>query len=427
MVIFLLIVLALLCTSLICWGMLRADRMYQFPFLAGAVFGGWVFPQLVGLSNSDEIPTGALQKTLLMTILCAACCYLGHIANKRPLRSFAWQFDGRKLLRAATVLSLCGAYFYYEMSLLAETATAENGGGWTGIITIFVFFSSMVTVGLVLALVVHLNKPSRWSYMIIIFDLCLYFDRIVMNGRRAAMVELFVIAGLTLWFYRRKVVPRWLMLIMLVFGSLVINSIGDHRSAVVGQDAQGFDAVAKIDFIGNLESLFNHGGPELTNAAYIIEAVDKNMTFDLGLSHWNGFVNAYVPGQLVGADLKRSIMLDLQSAAYSEFSYTPSFGSTVTGLSDAFASYWYFGALEFFFIGFVMAKLFRSGNIGNVVGQALLMLVFVDALQSITHTTDLFFVAWPKAFVFLMPALLYAKIKKIKRVDVPINGAQQCG
>jgi hypothetical protein len=349
-----------------------------------------------------------------MAILCSVCCYFGHIANKRPLRSFNWKFDPKRLLRAATILSLFGAYFYYQMSLLAESATADYGGGWTGIITIYVFFSSMVTVGLVLALLVHFNNSSRWSYVLIIFDLSLYFDRIVMNGRRAAMVEIFVIAGLVIWFYRRKLVPRSLMVLVLVCGSLVINSIGDYRSAVMGQDAKGFDAVAKIDFVGNLESLFTHGGPELTNAVYIIEAVDKNMTFDLGLSHWNGLVNAYIPGQIFGADFKRSILLELPNAAYTEFSYVSSFGSTVTGLSDAFASYWYFGALEFFFIGFVMAKLFRSGNNGHLVAQVLLMLVFVDALQAITHTTDLFFVAWPKALAFLFPALLYAKVKSPK-------------
>ena len=133
------------------------------------------------------------------------------------------------------------------------------------------------------------------------------------------------------------------------------------------------------------------------------------VSFDFGLIHWNGFVNAYIPGQIVGNDFKNALIVNLGDAAYQTFYHIPHMGSTHTGMSDAFTSFWYFGAAKFFIIAFIMAKLYHAADRGHLVAQMLLMLVFVGALESITHSTDRFFMVWPKLIAFLLPALWYAK------------------
>ena len=55
MVTFLLGVLALECLAMLGWGMLRRARMIEFPFLASAVFFGWVLPQLIGPTRAAEL------------------------------------------------------------------------------------------------------------------------------------------------------------------------------------------------------------------------------------------------------------------------------------------------------------------------------------------------------------------------------------
>ena len=399
------------CAGLLAWGFHKPGRMIQYPFLAAAVFAGWVLPQLIGLSNNPRMPDGALDKTVLMTLLCVMAIYFGHTMNKAPLRSWNWQFSRKRLLISATALSLGGAYFFYKISTLVDQETLATGWIWSGPVTIYVFFASMLTFGLVLALLIHLQQPSRFAIMIILFDLMFYFDRILLKGRRRSAVELLVILGLAFWYKRRKLPPRLAVAAVLIAGALWVNSVGQYRTTMLGQEGLGFKGVMLINFVDNFKNIFTEGGRELTNAAYDIEATDQLASFDFGLSHWNGFVHTYVPGQIIGDDLKKGLLADLGNPAYQVFHHIPYVGTTHTGMSDAFASFWYFGVFKFFIIAFIMAKLCRAGNHGHFVAQMLVMLVFVGALESITHGTDRFFMAWPKIVAFLLPSLWYARIK----------------
>ncbi len=407
--ILLLIFLTLLCAWLIALGFRKPERMIKYPFLAVAVFGGWVLPQLIGLSFNPWLPHGAIEKTIFMTLLCVLAIQFGNAANKAPLQLWNWSFNRKRFVTAASVLSLSGAYFYYRVSMVMETAPTIPGGGVTGIITIYFFLASMLTFGLVLALVAHLNKPSRWTMSIILFDLLFYIDRILLQGRRQAAVELFVFLGLFIWFKHRKLPPRWVFGAALIVGALWVNSVGHYRAAIIGQETVDLQGALQIDYVDNFKQILTRGGKELTNAVYDIEAADRLNNFDFGLSHWNGFVRAYIPGQIIGHSVKQNLMVDLGDAAYLKFYHVPHSGSTHTGMSDAFASFWYFGAFKFFFIAFVMAKLFSAANRGHIVAQMLLMLVFVGGLESITHSTDRFFMIWPKVATFLLPALWYAR------------------
>lgn len=405
----LLVLLIAVCASFLVWGFSRPDRMLQYPFLAGAVFAGWALPQLIGLTNNEGLPEGAIDRTLAMTILCALAIYAGNAAA-RPMRLLDWQFDRQRMLLAATVLSLVGAFFFFQVSRLAEEAMSLYGGAWTGPITIYVFLSTTLTVGMVLALQIFMRRPSLWPALIVAADLLFYLDRIVFQGRRAVAAELVIILALTLWFHRRLAPARWAMAAVLVLGTLWVNSVGEYRSLVMAGPQYGLTTIGDIDFLGNFEEILSRGGNSMTNAVYDIEATARLNWYDFGLYHWNELVTFTVPGQIVGHDLKDALMFDTKgSAALEAFRHVPHTGSTHTGMSDAFGSFWYFGALKFFLIALIMAKLYRAGLRGHFVAQALLMLVYVDALQAITHGTGPFFTVWPSLVAFMGPALLYAR------------------
>ena len=411
MTVLLLVLLSLSCAGVLLLGFSKPLRMLQYPFAAAGVFAGWVLPQLIGLSNSPRIPQAAIDKTIFMTMLCVVAIYLGDRVGQKSLKTWNWRFTQRRLLVAATIFSLFGGYFFYRVSVLAEVATAEFGGQWSGAITIYVFFASTVTFGLVLCLVSFFQRPSRWAMLLILFDLSLYLHRIVMSGRRQAAAELVVITGLVLWFRFRRLPPRSIVAVVLVIGALWVNSVGQYRYVVMNDEGGGFREVLSIDYLKNFQTIFTTGGHEVMNAVFDIEGTDRLSTFDFGLSHWNGFVHAYIPGQLIGHDLKNKLMVDLVDSARKVFQHVAHTGTTHTGMADAFRSFWYFGAIKFFIIAFVMARLWNAANGGHVVAQMLVMLVFTGALESITHTTDRFFMIWPKVLVFLLPALWYARIR----------------
>ncbi len=403
----LLVIFALICAFLLLQGMLRRGAIYQYPFLVGAVFTGFVLPQLIGLSRDPFLPPGGLEKTLIMTILCAAMCWVGTRVVRRPWRAFDWKFDERKLLLVSAMLSLFGAYFYYAITRLPPELTEVSM--WTGLPVAYLFFARMMTYGFAIAVLLFAHNRSRLALMVALFGAAFYFDRIAIAGRRAELIEFATIILLAAWFQRKRCLPRPVMLTGLIVGALFINSTGEYRAATLSEEGPQWDRVADIDFVGNIKRLTEEGGSELRNAVYIISAVDRNMDFDLGAFQWNRLVFAFVPRQIVGADIKSDLYLPLGDAALQEYQYTPPAGSTVTGLSDAFQSFWYFGCLEFLLIAVVMQKLWLAARNGSITAQLLYMLLPVQAMQAVTHYTNNFLLPWPHMAVFLLPALLLAR------------------
>jgi hypothetical protein len=409
MTIFLIWLLIGQCIAMAVWGLIKRERMIQFPFLVAIVFLGWVIPQLFGLTSDYLLPEGALAKTVMMSIFCAGAAYFGYRANTRPARLFKWRFSYKRLLSGSILLSLIGSYFFYQMSRLAP----EAGMQWSGIITVYLFLSELMTFGFVIAVLLHIRHQSWVTLAIIIFNCLLYVERIVIAGRRAAMIEFGMIILLGLWFKWRWVPPRLVVVGGLLLGVLLVNSMTEYRMSTsqAGIFQTDWSTILSIDYVGNLKSLTEEGGHELRNAAYGIEAVDQTLSFNYGASLWNTFVFRYVPAQFVGVDLKNSLMIELEDSASKVFGYKPLTGITQTGIQTAFQSFWFFGAFIFAIIGWIMSRWYLAATQGNFVAQILAMLMPGPALHAITHHHDIFFLPFVQWAVFLLPALMLAQDK----------------
>lgn len=412
-------VLAIVSGLILTWGLRQRERYLQFPILAAAVFLGWLMPQFLGLRNDYSLPSGGLDKTVLMAIFCLGAVYWGYVINSKPAKQFQWNFNRKRLLQGSATLSLVGAFFFFKVGQLAVEATAQTGGAWTGIITIYYFFSSMLSVGFAIALILHLQRPSLGTWSILIFGFIFYFERILIAGRRADTVELFLMVVYAIWFSRRWAPPRSLIIGAFLVGTLFINSAGDYRATMLGEDrtnwsGAGVESALAIDYFGNLTRIAEGNGAaeEVRNAVFTIEAVDRRLRFDYGFSLWNGFLHNYVPKQFVGADFRSALTIELEDDAYAEFGYIPWPGTTPTGLTDGFSSFWYFGAVKFFLIGFILSRWYRAANEGNFVAQLVIMLSMGAALHAITHTTHHFFLVFIKLAAFTVPVLLYARVRR---------------
>jgi hypothetical protein len=403
----LLVALAIVCAFLLLQGLIGRGGIYQFPFLAGAVFTGFLLPQFVGLSRDRFLPSEALEATLVLTILSVGMCWLGAAVVRQPMRAGNWDFDDRRLLIASAVLSVLGGYFYFAISRLPPEMV--NVSQWSGLPVAYLFFARMMTYGFALSVLLFARNGSRWALAIALFGAMFCLDRILIGGRRQDLVETLTIVLLAFWFQRGFCLPRPVMLAGLIAGTLFINSVADYRAATITRDGPQWHSVANIDFVGNFERLIEDGGAEVRNALFTVAAVNRSMKFDLGLIHWNQLVFSYVPAQIVGRDIKEALYLPVSTPAYEEYFHTPAMGSTLTGLADAFQSFWYFGSLKFFLIAFVMQKLWLAAREGNLTAQLLYMLMPVYALQAITHATHYFVSPWIHIGIFLVPALIMAR------------------
>jgi hypothetical protein len=410
-----------ICAVLLVWGCAERGRIYEYPFLAAAVFLGWILPQLFGLVQDPYLPPGAFERVVYMTILCALMIVAGRHVAQRPLSALNWQYNDHRLTCVSAVLVLAGGYFFMQISRLPDELRSMTQA--SGPLVAYLFLAEMLSYGFAIAMLVFLRSRSLPSLLVIVCCSAFYLDRIVIAGRRAAMVDFVLTILLALWFQRRIALPLWLMLGGLVFAGVGVHSIGDYRRISTSADGVRWKQMSQIDAIGNLQDLIASGGSEMRNASYAMYATELTLGFDLGIWNWNMLIFNFVPAQIVGSDIKESLYIPLDDPL-GQINYVPDTGSTMTGMTDAFRSFWYFGALKFFLIALVMGKLYRAAMSGHVVAQILYILLLGTALQTITHHTQRFLSAWVQMAILLLPILYVYRLPNPRaRAAVALFGA----
>lgn len=394
--------------AMILHGLVRAGRPYHFPFLAAATYFFFILPQAPGLIADRFTPPGAAEKTLLMAILCLAMCGLGwRFGVDRPAFP-RLRFSESRLLQAAAVLSLIGAYFFHKVGQLPDDERLR--GAYTGAAVAYLFFAKLLTYGFALALICFARRASVAAFIVIAGDSLLYFDRIVIAGRRSEAAEFLLLIALAFWFHRRWTVPRIAMVAGIFAGIVAMLGAEQYRQATFyTTSGPDWAAVRNIDLAENWKQLIRNGGPELRNAAQVIDHVEKTKEFDYGLSYWNLLIFTFVPAQVIGPDAKYALYL--QTPDLYERGYEPSSGSTATGLADAFLSFWYFGCLKFFAVAAILGAMYAAAIRGSTPMQVLYMLSVVPGMLTVSHFTGEPVIAWVHMTAFLGPVLLYARVR----------------
>ena len=427
---FLLLLLSALIGAVVVRFSTKRQMLIQYPILMALVCAGWVMPQLIGLYVTEQVPPDALAKTLVFILLCIVAGIWGFSATRRVFPMAQWELSTDRLQIGALLLMLFGLYFYQRVSELAPEMTRLNGGFWTGQITIFVFFSTTLTLGFICALAANIQRPTILNRAMILVGLVMLLERVVIYGRREEAIELFTVLLLYLWRKYGWLPGRWMFFGATVAGALFVNAIGSYRNLMIDPNTNDWSGatlldILSIDFIGNFYNVSNDpaANSELKNAVLNIGSTDIRMAFDGGLSLWNHLVFSFVPAQIFGAELKQSLMVTLPDNAYIVYSHSPWPGSTPTGFSTAFESFWYPGAIIFFVIGYIMRRWTNAFLRGSTTGMIMLMLLTSQSLISITHLTHLFFSVFISIGVFVMPVLLYARVRP-RRINQPLEAPQ---
>ena len=399
---------------LLSWGAYRRGRIYQFPFLAGVAFFGFMLLQLVGLQKDPSLPPGAFERVSLMALLCAVALFVGYKIPRRPTQLFRWDLNRDRLFRAALLLVVFGALFSFLMNRAAESVT---GSQWSGPVVIFHFLRQTMDYGFVIAVLLYARTGSKRSLVLSLFCSLFYFDAIFIAARRATAAKVILAGLLALWFHRRKSIPRWIF-IPLIAAAMVIGStsITEYRIATNSEEA-----VRNIPWQENIEQTLEQGGQEMRASAYQMAAIEEVGLYDYGSFHWNRLVFNYIPAQLLGNSFKESLYIptteDYRSGrsierndiTYRLYGYEKGPGITVSGVTDAFASFWYFGFIKFLVVGAIMKVLYVSSMRGNWTCQILYILLIVPSMHIVTHNTHWFFADWLLMAVFLGPAFMYAR------------------
>lgn len=381
--------LIIICIALLGWGVIRVERIYQYPFFMGIMFVSFILPQVFSLLNKPgPVTNEALERLLFMSCLCAVACWVGYKfkPNKRWLSKLNIIIDERKLFRAGVALMVQGLFFNFLLSRTTIQTSAINGN-WTGPATIFLFFAQVINIAFAIFFLQTLKRPSTISIICTVIS-SLPIISIVLVGRRQVTMTLIIIIGLSLYLVRRYIPPRWIVVAGLLSTTFLIPLFGELRG--------GF---WNLVFSGNWQELlylaqkaFNSQQKgeilELRNAALLIDAVVQTDIYGFGTGWWDAIVFQYVPGQIVGYDLKESLQFkvldfDLLSTLYG---YRLPIGTTITGIGDSFMEFGYWGCLCFLLIGYVFKHLWISSfYMKSTISKLLYMGLVSPAMLALTH------------------------------------------
>jgi hypothetical protein len=417
------VIFGLLCgvsLAAVVWGLARRGRIYEYPFWAGVVFLLWACPQLYGICAANNVPGEMIDRVLIMALLCLGMCFLGCRAGTRPLKSFGWNFSYKRLL----VSSICFTLVGVVACLMIRSLDLDAGfGTMSGRATMYLFFSRTLNLGFGIACLLLLRRFSMAAVGVVIVGTLVNLDSIVFQGKRGYALQFAFIVLLAVWFVRRKSVSRIFLICLIAVGTVFSYNVNDYRQAMAGGSIlfsgkhANLAALGGIDVKGSMHRTLSEGGSEMATAMYRMAGTEALGAYDFGLVHWNALVFEYVPAQLVGRGVKNALMIDWATyvssggAAQQSFGYENGKGVTPSGLTDCFSSFWYFGCIKFFLIAYVMRRLYLSGLQGNFAWQLVYGLMLSNALEAITHNTSWFLSPWVYLAFFLLPALLWSRVR----------------
>ncbi|VEP12249.1 conserved membrane hypothetical protein [Hyella patelloides LEGE 07179] len=406
------------CAFLILWGLVYLERAYQYPFLTGSIFISFLIPQGFALYNNPEaVDTNGLARVFLMCFLCALMCLIGYqlSPNNNVINYLNVKVNEQKLFKAGIGLLVIGTICNAAIRFVA-IETDGHSNGWTGKATILVFFGRLTYIALAIFLMELLKRPSMQNFVFTAIAAYYPIRSIVIGGRRQPTMVFLIIIGLSFWFVRRSIPPRWFFLLAIVAITFLIPFLGYNRDAFQDITVQDWEQL-QTSSQDSLEFITQGKVLELRNAAVLMKATSQTGRYGYGTGYWDAIIFQFFPGQIFGHELKDALQLRWGLGHFKRFyDYYVTPGSTNTGIGDAFAEFDYFGSLIFAGIGYLFKNLWISANYYQSVFSKLLYIGLVTpAMVCITHGTQRFFQEALFQFIFIGLAVHFSQEKTFYR------------
>lgn len=370
---------------LLLWGMLKPERVLQYPFFMGGIFVAFLVPQaIVIIRYPGPAPITSIYRILLYGALCAVMCVIGYSFNVKEewLASIDGVVNPHKLLKVGFILAIFGTLCQL---ILGNIEIETRYGGWTGPATILAFLSGTIWFGFSIFLLHGLYWRRFYSIVLATLTFLVISPSIFDLGRRQITATTVIILGLALFFTRRILPPRWLVLVLILSTTFLIPVVGQMRGGFWGELFTG--NLSFEDVRRPFERLQEGKTLELRNAALMAEQAVLTGRYGYGTGIWNSIVFQYVPAQWFGREFKESFYIRLVQPDFQNlFNYKRPTGTTFTGLGDSFQEFSYLGCLLFALIAYLFKYLWISSVYRNsIYAQILYMSLVSSALLAVTH------------------------------------------
>lgn len=383
-----LIFLVITCIMILVWGLVKKERILQYPFFMASIFFAFLVPQALALSLSPgSVPSHAVNRILLYSTLCLLMCWVGYKFPPKLKRISAIAFP----MRLCRVMKLAWLFVVFgnacSLALNRITIQVTDTGTWTGPATILYFFSKASLVGgtILLLLALSYHYKARINLAGCAFALYPTIVAIIYAGRRQPTATVCIILVLGVFFSRHISPPRWLVASIVISTAFLIPLLGALRGDFWQLLLSGNLAISDIRV--PFHTLLQGEILELRNAALIAEASNSTGQYGYGTGFWNSIVFQFVPGQWLGYGFKESLYIKVTNYSLLElFNYKPHTGTTITGVGDSFREFGYFGCFSFLLIAFLFKNLWIAAvHFRSLYSQILYIGLVSPALVGLTH------------------------------------------
>lgn len=391
----------------------KPEKIYEYPYFMAVAFASFVLPQAISLIRfPGGVRDDGVADVLLMTCLCLGACWVGY--QIRPLKFFQEKLvlpvNPDRMFHGGIVFIIISLFF----SHMIDTLSFEERGGstWTGVVTIYLFFASLIFPALVIVLSSALHKSSFIAWLAVAASIITPIEAAIFSGRRENTAQLILTIAITLYYQKHIKPPRLAIIAVIVGSMLAIPATATYRQIA----AEGeWDQLRHLDLIDNFNHFINEESTlELRNAAFIIEATSDLHDYEYGAAYWDNMVFRFVPAQILGKSFKNGLMIysaedEDEKDKLARLAYSIPVGSTLTGMGDSFKQFGWFGCLFFALLGILFKNLYQATWMPHgLFAQMLYVLICCSAMRTVTHQTVDFLPGFTYNLMFLGVLYLYA-------------------
>lgn len=405
-------------------GVLRPAILFEYPVAGSLLMWFFIIPQALRIESSGDLNDYEPTNTWVYMILCMICTTVGFIVARAkprisvagPMANISNEYDLEKLFHGAVALMTIGGVAVLLVARMA--ATMEKGEAWTGPIAFYAFIALLFTYGAALAWLLYLYTKQTKSLILAVGGLVATLPTILFYARRELAFIVVIVILLGIFFVRKKVISRIILIPMILIGSVLINKTSDIRSSISTSDTTIVEAIAEASKKEAAESDFS----ELGSGVSDIAIASWTGQYSFLSPYYNSFVSLYVPAFIVGHDIKDGLKAEVESRAGAQYTEYSRGGATHTGFADSFQSMHYFGCFIFLIIAYFMGNVWNKANSGDIKAQLYYMMLLSVSLKVFTESTSVFFSILPLMFLSLGAVFWYAKrrVPTASRIEAPL-------
>lgn len=399
------------------WGLWNTRRVIEAPFLLAVGLMILLVPQLYFvLLNPWRVPDDGYWVFCLMVCLCSLALYIGYALPTRLRRArFEYGFNDRRLFQLGILIAGLGTLGYAQVFAMG---TIDVWRGWA---VYWVTLAKLTLPGLTLLVLAFMQNRSflkfGWVAVFAIFPML----AVVLFGRRSMTLLLPIVLLLPYLIYSPRYKPSRVLVLAALFGAFVVVYAFPYWRGDF-MDYRHVEAVERLPLSQVVENVFRSNSNkvlEVVDAIVVVGAQYNYGQFDWRLATvYNNLIGLYVPGGLLGYELKASLMVktpDLGALASYYYRIPVANYTAKTGFADLYTKFSFFGALVALLIGRVfryMSELMRQ----NRDGRAILFLCFFISIPASLTYDALFYsllTQLPTIFIFVVALKFCVRKRKL--------------